>query len=89
MIQEDNPRLETSVYIKLQDAISTNERSFNNDQKAIADKINIYNTYIRTHFIVATLLGKERMDSKKFIVTSETTQQAFSSGKADEVNILE
>ena len=89
MVQEDNPQLDTSVYTKIQEAIITDESDFKNDQKDIVSKVATYNQYINRHPVVVSLITAKKMDPNKFVVTSNTTQNAFETGKSDEVNILE
>ena len=89
MLQQDNPKLDTKVYEKLQNAIIDGEEEFFNQQTDITDKINDYNTYLVMHPIVANIFHEEKLDANKFVVTSVETEEAFETGKADEINLLD
>lgn len=89
MVQESNPQLSSEVYTQLQREISAGRNTFNNSQKKISDLVREYNTYVRKHFIMSGITGRSVMDSNKFIVTSERTDDAFNSGKDSQVNIFD
>jgi hypothetical protein len=87
MVTEDNPKMEPGLYNKLMDHISSGRNAFDNNQKQIADIVQQYNTYIRQHIIMTAITGRKPMDINKFIVTSERTDEAFSSGQDDIVDL--
>lgn len=87
VVQESNPNLDSTVYTTLQRELSANRKMFDNNQKMIIDKIREYNTYIKKNFIMATITNRKPMNSDDFIITSEATEQAFETGKADEINL--
>lgn len=87
-IQEQNPELDKSVYTNLQTEISAGRKTFDNNQKKIADMIREYNTYIKKKFIMAAITGRQPLDANKYVVTSDRTDNAFNEGKDEEINIL-
>lgn len=87
VVHESNPNLDPTVYTTLQRELSANRKVFDGKQAMVADKIREYNTYIKKHFIMASITNRETKDANKFIVTSDATQNAFDSGKADEINL--
>ena len=87
VVHESNPNLDPTVYTTLQRELSANRKTFDNKQAMISDKIREYNTYIKKHFIMASVTNRDTMDANKYIVTSNDTQNAFDSGVADEINL--
>lgn len=87
MVHESNPNLDPTVYTTLQRELSANRKTFDNKQAMISDKIREYNTYIKKHFIMASITNRQVMEANKYIVTSTDTQNAFDSGVADEINL--
>lgn len=87
VVQESNPTLDSTVYTTLQREISANRKSFNNDQAKVIDRVETYNEYIEKKFITAAILNKETINAEEFIVTSDATEDAFNSGKANEINL--
>lgn len=88
-IQEQNPNLDTNVYKEIQREISANRKTFDNNQKQIADIIREYNTYIKKHFIMASITNRQPKNAKDYIVTSDRTEKAFESGKDYEIKLKE
>lgn len=88
MVKQDNPKLDTKLYEKLQDAILDGEEDFQNRQNNITDQIGQYNTYLINHPIVASILNEKQLDANDYVVTSEATERAFDTGKADEIDLL-
>lgn len=86
-IKEQNPQLDTKVYTEIQREISANRKTFDNSQKQIADIIREYNTYIQKHPIMTMITGRKTKDAKEFIVTSDKTDKAFSTGKDNEISL--
>ena len=88
MVQESNPQLGTEVYTTLQRQIAADRGTFNNNQKKILDIINQYNTFIEHKaIIIAMLTNREPLDSSKYIVTSERTDNAFESGQDGTIDL--
>lgn len=88
MITEDNPKIDSSLYNNLMNQIAADRSVFNNNQRKILDIINTYNTFVEHEAIImASLLNFEKIDSSKYIVTSEKTEQAFETGKDEEINL--
>lgn len=81
VVKEDNPKLDTAVYTKLQKDISSSRDNFSNNQKKIADKIREYNTYIEKKPFMKMITGRQKKDANDYIVTSEKTEDAFSTNK--------
>lgn len=87
VVQESNPNLDSTVYTTLQRELSANRKTFDNNQAKVLDRIREYNTYVKKRFIVAAILNKRPIDSDKYIVTSNATEDAFNSGVADEIDL--
>lgn len=87
VVQESNPTLDSTVYTTLQRELSANRKTFDNNQAKVVDRIREYNTFVERKFITSAILNKQKIDSSKYIVTSESTEDAFNSGKADEINL--
>lgn len=87
VVQESNPTLDSSVYTTLQRELSANRKTFDNNQAKVVDRIREYNTYIERKFITSAILNKHKIDASQYIVTSQSTEDAFNSGVADEINL--
>lgn len=87
-VAEQNPQM-ADVYTSLQATISADRDTFNNEQKKVVDKVGTYNEYIRTHFIYNTIFNFPVLDLSDFTVTSERTEEAYSTGKDDEIKFGE
>lgn len=87
VVNESNPNLDPTVYTTLQREMSANRKVFDGKQAMMADKIREYNTYVKKHFVTSAILNKEPMDADKFVVTSDSTVEAFDKGTADEINL--
>lgn len=83
-IQEQNPQMDTMLYSNLQRDISASRDSFSNNQKKLTDIVREYNTYIEKKPIMKLITGRERKDVNDYVVTSEKTEEAFSSKKDNE-----
>lgn len=70
VIHESNPNLDPTVYTTLQRELSANRKTFDNKQAMISDKIREYNTYIKKHFIMASITNREPVDVSKYIEAS-------------------
>lgn len=87
MIQEDNPNMDSKIYTKLTEEISSGRKTFDNSQKQLTDIIREYNSYIRKHFISNMIFNFREIDAKEFIVTSDKTNNAFETGKDDIIEL--
>ena len=62
--------------------------TFNNNQKKLLDIINVYNTMVEhDKVIAASIFGFDKIDASKYIVTSERTENAFETGKDEEIKL--
>lgn len=87
VVQESNPNLDPQVYTTLQRELSANRKVFDNKQVAMSDKVREYNTYVRKNFITSSILNKKAKDMKEYVVTSEETSEAFSSGESEAIEL--
>lgn len=87
MVQEQNPRLDSSVYTKLQNEVSAGRTEFDRNQKEVLDQIREYNTFIRKHVVMNAIFRFEELDGSKYLVTSGRTSQAFETGEDDEIKL--
>lgn len=90
-IQEQNPQLDSQVYTKLQTSIEAGRISFEADQKQLIDKKREYQNLLRSNraLFVNWILRFPKIDLSKYdIVTSEATDDAFNTKKADEVQVF-
>lgn len=87
MIQEQNPQLDASVYKNLQNLIVSGRQDFDHQQSELTDVIREYNTYIRQHFIMNTIFNFKTLDASNFIVTSQRTTNAFSTGQDNAIDL--
>ena len=89
-IQEHNPTLDVNVYTKIQQIIESGRANFETNQKLLIDKKAVYNLTL-TRFptnLVAGAMGFPKIDLTKMdIVTSDDTQKAFDTKKADAIKI--
>lgn len=86
-VQEQNPQMSQEVYSKLQNLIVSGRQDFDHQQSELTDIIREYNTYIRQHFIMNTLFNFKVLDANNFIVTSQRTTNAFSTGQDDTIDL--
>lgn len=89
-VKEDNPKLDPSMYTKIQAAIESNRTRFNQDQTELVDKKRQYEVILRgnTALVVNGFLGFPKIDLSKYdIVTSDETQKAFDEKKAGEIKL--
>lgn len=89
-IQEHNPTFDSSMYKQIQQVIESGRNSFEANQKMLLDKKRVYETRLGqfpTNF-VASFLGFPKIDLNQFnIITSDQTDEAFRTKKADEVKL--
>ena len=79
--------MDSSLYTKLQTEIASNRTIFSDNQGKLSDMIGEYNKVVRKKFITSAILNKEPMNAEDFIVTSDATEKAFDSGKAEVLNL--
>lgn len=90
MLTEQNPNLDPKLYTQLQQLIEAGRNSFEADQKSLLDKKRIYETNLRTFpsNIVASMMGFPTAAMAEIdIVTSDATEKAFKSKKAEPVQL--
>lgn len=89
-LKEQNPNLDASLYKKIQVVVESGRTSFSADQTSLIDKKRVYETKIAQFpaSMVASFLGFPKIDLDEYdIVTSDKTQDAFETKKADEVQL--
>jgi hypothetical protein len=89
-IKEHNPNFSDTTYVKLQAAIESGRNGFEADQKQLIDKKREYENILGSTnaVFVGLFFGFPRIDLAKYaIVTSDVTQDAFTTKKADEVKL--
>jgi len=90
-IQEHNPNLDPSLYKQVQQVIESGRNDFQSNQTTLLDKKRVYETYISTfpNSVYAGFLHFPKIDLAKYdIVTSDDTQKAFDTKKADTVKVF-
>lgn len=87
MIQEDNPEMDTKIYIRLAEEISAGRKTFNNAQEKLVDIIREYNSYIRPRSFMCSIFNFKELDANDFIVTSERTNNAFETNEDDVIKL--
>lgn len=87
MVQEDNPKLDTGTYTRIQQAIEAGRKEFANNQTKVTDMIREYNTYIKVHFVMNAVFRFDAKDARDYIITSERTDDAFKTGKDDVIKL--
>lgn len=85
-VKEQNPSMNTEVYTKLQDTITSSRKVFDKNQKTISDMIGNYNSYIQTNFITQ-FMSFETLNADDFVVLSAKTNNAFVTGEDDAINL--
>ncbi len=89
-LKEQNPTLDASLYKTIQDAMQSGRRDFKNNQTVLIDVKQEYQIYINSfpRSIVVSVLGYPTIKLGDFdIVTSDQTDKAFKTKKADEIKI--
>ena len=91
-IKEQNPNVDSKVYLKIQQVIDSGRSSFEAEQKTLLDKKRVYLVQLKSFptNIVATFLGFPKIDLNKIdIVTSDATEKAFSTKKDKAIKLRE
>lgn len=89
-LKEHNPQFDSSMYQKIQVVVEAGRNSFEANQKMLLDKKRTYETKIGQFptNVVAGFLGFPKIDLDEYdIVTSGTTQKAFETKQADEIQL--
>lgn len=89
-IKEHNPNFDSSLYLKVQQEISAGRDKFEEDQKMLIEKKQIYKTRLDTFpsGTVAQMFGFPRVDLEKIgIITSDRTERAFETKKDDAIKL--
>lgn len=87
LVKESNPEFDSSMYKSVQRGISEDRQKFANSQERLLDMIREYNEFVEIKFITSMILNREPKDLSKYTVTSTSTQEAFESGVADEMDL--
>ena len=84
-LQENNPKLDASLYTKIQQIIESGRANFETNQKLLIDKKQVYQVHI-SEFpgnLYARVLGFPKLNLSKYdIVTSNETTEAFETKKS-------
>lgn len=86
-VQEQNPSLNSAVYTELQQQVEDGRAKFHNNQEKISDLVSEYNADIQNYFVMNAICNFEKLNPDDYIVTSEKTQNAFKTGKDDEIKL--
>jgi hypothetical protein len=90
-VKEHNPTLDSSIYTKLMSIIEAGRNSFEADQKQLLDIKNMYKDLLGSTrgLLYNWALGFPRCDLSKYdIVTSSSTEEAFKTKQADEIDVF-
>ena len=90
-IKEHNPTLDPSIYNRLMSIIEAGRNSFEADQKQLLDIKNMYKDLLGSTrgLLYNWALGFPRCDLSKYdIVTSSSTEEAFKTKQADEIDVF-
>jgi hypothetical protein len=89
-IQEHNPNFDSSLYRQLQQVVEAGRNDFESNQKTLLDKKRVYETQLGQfpNNFIASFLGFPKINLSDYqIITGEETEKAFSSGKAEPINL--
>ena len=86
-VQESNPNFDISLFTKLTNVIEGSNAEFTENQKYLIDLAREHEKIITTPpaSFFYSLIGKEKINIK--LVTSTKTENAFKTGKNDNINI--
>ena len=87
VVQEQNPSLNGAAYTELQQQVEDGRAKFHNNQEKISDMIGEYNADIQNYFVMNAICNFKKLDPNDYIVTSEKTENAFKTGKDDEIKL--
>jgi hypothetical protein len=90
MLKEDNPKIDPALFTKIQTAIEAGRARFNQDQTELVDKKRQYDVILKGNsaLVANVFFGFPHIDLSKYdIVTSDQTDKAFTSKKADEIKL--
>lgn len=85
-IQESNPNFDTSLYNKVANAIEAQRTNFTNEQKKLIDLKREHDTLCKQ--FPGSLFLASRPAINIDIITSTKTEQAFKTGKEDDVKVF-
>ena len=90
-LKEHNPKLDVSMYKKIQSVIESGRADFEQNQKMLLDKKRLYeDTYLKVfpNSIIASMMGFPKMDLDSMdIVTSEATEKIFKTKKSEHIKL--
>lgn len=90
-LKEHNPKLDVSMYKKIQSVIEGGRADFEQNQKMLLDKKRLYeDTYLKVfpNSIIASIMGFPKMDLASMdIVTSEATEKIFKTKKSGHIKL--
>jgi membrane-bound lytic murein transglycosylase B len=90
LVKEDNPKVDPSMYTKIQAAIEAGRTRFNQSQAELLDRKRQYEVILKsnTGAVVNVLFGFPHIDLAQYdIVTSEQTEKTFKEKKSDEIKL--
>ncbi len=85
-IHEHNPTFDSSLLKTLMHSVEAYRGEFTEAQMAVKEAETVNNKYIETNFWVAWFPGVEKVEAK--FVTSTGTEQAFKTGKEDDIDLF-
>lgn len=89
-IQENMPNFDSSLYSKVQNAITAGRKDFETNQKTLLDKKRVYKQELRVipNNLIAGLMGFPKVDLDEMdIVTSGETEEAFRTKKSQPIKL--
>ena len=86
-IKESNPKFDVKLYVKLANSIEAQRTRFMKDQEDLLAIKQQHDNLLDSPVSGFFLSGKQKVDVK--IVTSGKTQEAFNTGKEDDINVFQ